>query len=502
MKAQELIAKYRQGERNFKGVNLKDENLAWENLSGSNFEGANLESVNFKGSILHEVTFQGANLSFSDLSSAELINTNLRDAKLQGANLSSTQLDSSINERTQFPKGFEAQIISNRETSSKSINHFVLEQKVAQLTKENNEIQQRLEHDRQHAQSIINQLQLKTYNLEESLNSAKEFKELEQQTVQKQSTQGKQLDDKQQWFEFQVVTVDAKGQQIKNETERIQFHTEDLGNGIVLEMTFLPSGIFHMGSSPSEIGRNEDESPQHQVTVPAFWIGKYVITQEQWKAVAAFQKVKEDLNPDPSRVKGVKLPVVDISWKEAIEFCARLRGRFGREFRLPSEAEWEYACRSGTTTPFHYGETITTDLANYCGTSYMRDGQTSYGDYGNGPKGVNRKRTILVGSLGSPNAFGLSDMHGNVWEWCLDHWHPNYNGAPVDGSAWLLKDENDHHILRGGSWLGGPRNCRSAYRNSSKLSGSSIGFRVVCDASTQFFVKNRPNIAHKGLASL
>jgi formylglycine-generating enzyme required for sulfatase activity len=119
----------------------------------------------------------------------------------------------------------------------------------------------------------------------------------------------------------------------------------------------------------------------------------------------------------------------------------------GREYRLPSEAEWEYACRAGTTTPFHFGETITTDLANYNG-NYT---------YGSGSKGQYRKQTTDVGSFPA-NAFGLHDMHGNVWEWCQDTWHENYNGAPTDGSAWVDENANQNRmILRGGSWYNNPR---------------------------------------------
>jgi formylglycine-generating enzyme required for sulfatase activity len=167
-----------------------------------------------------------------------------------------------------------------------------------------------------------------------------------------------------------------------------------------------------------------------------------------------------------------------VSWDDAIEFCARLSKATGREYRLPSEAEWEYACRAGTTTPFHFGETITTDLANYNG-NYT---------YGSGSKGQYRKQTTDVGSFPA-NAFGLHDMHGNVWEWCQDTWQENYNGAPTDGSAWVYENANQNSmILRGGSWLNGPWDCRSAYRDNF---GADYwyyfnGFRVVCAAARTF----------------
>jgi formylglycine-generating enzyme required for sulfatase activity len=150
----------------------------------------------------------------------------------------------------------------------------------------------------------------------------------------------------------------------------------------------------------------------------------------------------------------------------------------GREYRLPSEAEWEYACRAGTTTPFHFGETITTDLANY-------DGNYTYGS---GSKGQHRKQTTNVGSF-PPNAFGLHDMHGNVLEWCQDTWHENYNGVPTDGSAWVDKDANQNiKILRGGSWDFNPKVCRCASRDFDLLDFdlSTIGFRVVCEFPRTF----------------
>ncbi|MFM6202118.1 MAG: formylglycine-generating enzyme family protein, partial [Dolichospermum sp.] len=140
----------------------------------------------------------------------------------------------------------------------------------------------------------------------------------------------------------------------------------------------------------------------------------------------------------------------------------------------PSEAQWEYACRAGTTTPFHFGEIISTDLANY-------DGNYTYGD---GTKGVHRKETTRVGILKVANAFGLHDMHGNVWEWCQDDWHDNYEDAPIDGTAWTGLDiglSNDMKVLRGGSWRHYPDHCRSAYRlySLSNLGFSDFGFRVV-----------------------
>ena len=266
---------------------------------------------------------------------------------------------------------------------------------------------------------------------------------------------------------------------IIHEYERTaQYFIEDLGNGIQLEMVMIPSGSFIMGSPETEEGSTDDERPQHQVTIKAFCLGKYQVTQAQWKAVAAFPQVNRELKPDPSRFKGDNRPVESVSWEDAVEFCDRLSKHTKRQYRLPSEAEWEYACRAGTTTPFHFGKTITTDLANY-------DGESTYGQ---GPKGVYRKETTEVGSFGVANNFGLYDMHGNVWEWCQDDWHNNYEGAPTDGSAWLDNEESSNRkLLRGGSWDGNPGNCRSAYRGSYFLDNDdlNIGFRVVCSGAAR-----------------
>jgi formylglycine-generating enzyme required for sulfatase activity len=153
-----------------------------------------------------------------------------------------------------------------------------------------------------------------------------------------------------------------------------------------------------------------------------------------------------------------------------MEFCRRLSQRTGHPFTLPSEAQWEYACRAGSTTPFAFGDTITPELANYDATNR----------YAEGPKGHFRAETTDVASFPA-NAWGLHDMHGNVWEWCLDTWHGSYEGAPTDGSPWLTGNDS-RKLLRGGSWSHNPRYCRSAYRNHLQPVGAYafVGFRVVC----------------------
>ncbi|MEH1893304.1 MAG: formylglycine-generating enzyme family protein [Nostoc sp.] len=259
-----------------------------------------------------------------------------------------------------------------------------------------------------------------------------------------------------------------------------QCFIEDLGNGVQLEMVSIPEGSFIMGSPQDEPERSSSESPQHQVTVRAFFMGKYTVTQAQWQAVASLPQINQKLNPNASTFKGANRPVDSVSWEDAVEFCDRLSQYTGRPYSLPSEAEWEYACRAGTTTPFHFGETITSELANY----------NADGTYGAGVKRTYRKETTPVGSFNAANAFGLYDMHGNVWEWCIDDWHDNYEGAPTDGSAWV--DDNDNlsknqgnAVLRGGSWDDFPYLCRSAsrddfFRGERGFIYYTFGFRVVC----------------------
>ena len=246
----------------------------------------------------------------------------------------------------------------------------------------------------------------------------------------------------------------------------------------------IPGGTFIMGSPPDELDRRTNEGPQHSVTVPPFLMGRYPITQAQWRSIALRPdlQVNQELNPDPAYFKGDDHPVGQVSWHDATEFCQRLTRLTQHPYRLPTEAEWEYACRAGTPTPFHFGETITTDLANYRGTDNKE--QNWSGSYGDGPKGIYRQTTTPVNEFPIANAFGLCDLHGNVWEWCLDHWHDNYEDAPNDGSAWLEDEEDGTRVLRGGSWFYDPRLCRSALRNDfyPVVRYVDIGFRVVCEA--------------------
>jgi formylglycine-generating enzyme required for sulfatase activity len=275
---------------------------------------------------------------------------------------------------------------------------------------------------------------------------------------------------------------------------------------LALTLVQIPAGSFLMGSPPDEPERFDREGPQHEVTLASFFISQTPITQAQWLAVAEWQspegeKWERELKANPSRFQpkdeadekkesygsfrllegeasSDQRPVEQVSWEDAMEFCRRLSQRTGRHYTLPSEAQWEYACRAGKSTPFAFGDTITPELANYNWTY----------TYGNGPKGKNRKQTTPVGMFPA-NAWGLQDMHGNVLEWCLDDWHGSYEGAPVNGSAWVDGAEGNaskggvrDKLLRGGSWINIPRGCRSAFRGRGRPVDAYglIGFRVVC----------------------
>lgn len=246
---------------------------------------------------------------------------------------------------------------------------------------------------------------------------------------------------------------------IKPESTTIHTHKIDI-NGTLLRLVFIPGGSFLMGSPDDELGRQIDEGPQHEVNVPSFWMGRYAVTQAQWRAVASLPLVNRPLDPDPSFQKGEEYPVEQVTWYEAIEFCNRLSAHTHQTFRLPTEAEWEYACRAGTTTPYHFGEAVSQESLN---CNYHHPGTAPVDSY-------------------RPNAFYLFEMHGNVWEWCLDHWHDNYEGAPTDGSAWVdLDPQDDSRVMRGGSWTSSASCCRAAMRGCppAEDAASTIGLRVV-----------------------
>lgn len=268
-------------------------------------------------------------------------------------------------------------------------------------------------------------------------------------------------------FNFEFVTVNAFGAVINKQKGQAKYFTENL-EGTQLDMVFVPGGNFTMGSSEL-ISKNE--SPPHEVFIQSFFLSKHQITQAQWKAVSLLPEVDCQLNSDPSYFKGENRPVDTITWYEANEFCQRLSKYTGHQYRLPTEAEWEYACRAGTTTQFHFGETLITELANYL------DSRT----YDKLERGKYISKTIPVMSF-PPNAFGLYDMHGNAREWCSDHWHDSYFGAPTDGSAWVASGSDVFRILRGGSCLSKIEDCRSTsrYKDSAKSKNRNNSFRIVC----------------------
>ena len=232
-------------------------------------------------------------------------------------------------------------------------------------------------------------------------------------------------------------------------------YVEDLGNGVTLELMLIPAGKFMMGAPEDETDSRDIERPQHRVELPKFLMGRYPITQVQYREV---------MGTYPAAQYGAEFvasakPVIGMSWQDAIDFCDRLSERTCKNYRLPSEAEWEYACRAGTTAAYHFGPQLTPDLANF---------------------GRQANETTPVGVY-PPNGWGLYDMHGNVWEYCQDCWHNNYAGAPNDGSAWIEGTSTDR-VARGGSWYFYPKNCRSAFRysNNPKYRLRTIGFRIVC----------------------
>ncbi len=230
-------------------------------------------------------------------------------------------------------------------------------------------------------------------------------------------------------------------------------------------MVVIPAGRFRMGSPANEAERTDYEGPQHEVRIAApFAMGVYAVTFEDYERFCDDTKIGKP--EDQGWGRGSR-PVINVSWEAARDYCAWLGEQTGRAYRLPSEAEWEYACRAGTDTPFHFGPRITTDQANF-------DGNFTY--HGSA-KGEFRGQTVPVGSF-PPNAFGLYDMHGNVWEWCQDTWHDSYKGAPSDGSAWG-RGEKESRVVRGGSWRDFPRFCRAAAprRGPPGARYGFIGFR-------------------------
>ncbi len=296
-------------------------------------------------------------------------------------------------------------------------------------------------------------------------------------------------------FNFTLPVINERGTMVSSLQGQSKQFAETL-RGTPLDMVEVPGGRFMMGAPANEVreafseatrGGNLDqetydtittEMPQHAVNVKGFFMSKYEVTQAQYSAVMG------RLPNIPNEFRGPNLPVVNVTWSEAEEFCANLSRLTGRLYRLPSEAEWEYAARAGTTTPFAFGQTLTPQIAVY----------NSAVPFGFGPRGSVRRGPTEVGSVSPANAFGLYDLHGNVWEWCADFWHSGYDGAPVDGTAWqdpemIPGDEVNRteaapdrsRVARGGSWNSPATRTRSAsrFRFFPTYRSSSLGFRVV-----------------------
>ena len=282
-------------------------------------------------------------------------------------------------------------------------------------------------------------------------------------------------------FTYTVLTVNADGQPHTSIQQSTQGWVEPLG---VIELVAIPSGQFCMGAPKTEEGWHPTQFPQHQVAIAPFYLCRSPITQAQWTAVAALPTINRSLQPQPSCFTGGDRPVEQVSWYDAVEFCDRLTAHTKRTYRLPSEAEWEYACRAHTHTPFHFGETLTTDIANYSGVDWEYQGKIcTKGSYGRGPKGSDRRETTTVGQFQIANAFGLFDMHGLVREWCQDCWQDSYIHASNHGHA-TVTGNCELRIVRGGSWNTSPKACRSAFRHRLPIDTClyDVGFRVACDA--------------------
>jgi formylglycine-generating enzyme required for sulfatase activity len=278
-------------------------------------------------------------------------------------------------------------------------------------------------------------------------------------------------------FEFEHVFLNSYGEKILEKKLKSLCLTENIGSSMSLEMVIIPTDYFLMGASEEKAF--QDELPVRKVEIEGFLLGKYPITKGQWKTIANLPKIERDLKKLPLRKGGMSHPITQVSWEDANEFCRRL-SKYTREFyRLPSEAEWEYACRAGSLTPYHFGQAITSNLANYDG-NYPCNSDL---------KGIFRGNPTDVKTFRYANAFGLFDMHGNVWEWCQDYWHNNYNNAPSNGNPWQEDGDIDSRVLRGGSWVNEAIKCRSAcrQRGDAEHKSTNTGFRVVREINSCSF---------------
>jgi formylglycine-generating enzyme required for sulfatase activity len=235
-------------------------------------------------------------------------------------------------------------------------------------------------------------------------------------------------------------------------------------------MVVIPAGSFQMGAPDDETDRSANEGPQRLVTIARpFAVGKFEVTFAEWEACVAGGGCKGNPAPADEGWGKDRQPVINVSWDDAQEYVAWLSRATGKSYRLLTEAEWEYAARAGTTSPFATGATITPEQANFQ-TSFKDDGESREGEY--------REQTIKVGSF-APNAFDLHDLHGNVWEWVQDNWHEDHAGAPTDGAV-RSGGDTTMRAKRGGGWYSLVVEVRSASRQGDQPDhrGADIGFRV------------------------
>jgi formylglycine-generating enzyme required for sulfatase activity len=304
------------------------------------------------------------------------------------------------------------------------------------------------------------------------------------------------------WLLLPSATVDDNGHAVSTQLVKLRLWAiprlqapgawfEPLGKHVALTMVMIPAGSFLMGSPVEEKYREPNEGPQHLVALEDFWISQTPITQAQWHAV--MKNNPSAFSTDETDSSRSRLPVEQVSWHDAITFCSHLTENTGYNYTLPSEAQWEYACRAGTKTPFHCGETLVSEIANFCPSTLSH--QKVFGDPNAGlPAGKYQGKTSFVDQFPS-NRWGLLDAHGNVREWCLDDWNDGYADAPVNGQAWLSLSPGRYDAnkydgilaktkkrLRGGDWGCYSLACRSASRDIESPDEAShrIGFRVVC----------------------
>jgi formylglycine-generating enzyme required for sulfatase activity len=269
-------------------------------------------------------------------------------------------------------------------------------------------------------------------------------------------------------YDFESIVLNQYGEIINHYSCQAQRIVESLGKNEI-NLILIPGGEYDMGTSV------RSQSPIHLVKIAPFLISQYPITKAQWQEVASWSTVNLSLKKQPVRKGSIDSPVVKISWNDAVEFCDRLSIKTGSIYRLPTESEWEYTCRATTNTDFSLGQTITSKYVNYDATITYRSE----------PRSVYRERPNTINEFTYPNRFGVFDMHGNVWEWCADHWHDNYHGAPMDNLSWESLGES-RRVIRGGSWRNEPALCTSTYRqasNEESQSSNNIGFRIVRELS-------------------